>query len=269
MVQSQQLRITLKGWEDGKPFLKENLIAPDRWDVQAADEVIITFPSRIGEIKLVQDPHSDELGGYLWNSSMIFAFLLERLCNGDMRSLFNENRLYSFLELGAGVTGLPAIALMKLGKHVIATDIPELIPQLQRNMEANRVDDIQHRHQLALELEWQEDADETFTRDVVHSFKQVGGLDMIIMADCVYSEASAKALAFTLHRICHHSIAVFKRSPQVFCITEVRNEAAQEDFKRFASEYFCIRRVPESFWHFYVPEEFAADYINLYTLTLK
>lgn len=82
------------------------------------------------------------------------------------------------LELGAG-TGLLSIVLSKLlGSEVVATDLPDALPNLSRNVAQNNAS-------VAVKaLSWGEPIEEEF--------------DLIFLADCVFGEFDLRSLLVTL-----------------------------------------------------------------------
>lgn len=71
---------------------------------------------------------SDNLGFKTWGSSLILSELLVR----EHKKLIQE----PVLELGSG-TGLCGITLDLLGYKVVLTDLPEILPNLEKNIELN------------------------------------------------------------------------------------------------------------------------------------
>lgn len=260
------IEFTLKGWEDGEPFVKDGLKSVDRWDVQSAQEITIHFlKSRISSIRIHQNPHSNHLGGYLWTSSIVLCCLLEALCDGNLIVPgINHNTMFSFLELGSGVTGLPSIAASKLGKYAIASDIPELLNELERNVALNK----DNGNLSAYHLKWSsDDACMPEIDAILKPLKREAlSLDVVLLSDCIYSEASAEALVNTLKLIKRKCLEMFKSSPVILCMTEVRNQSAQTDFLLKAKECFQVTLMDADYWQQFVPEELQQNFINLYVL---
>jgi hypothetical protein len=97
-------------------------------------------------------------------------------------------------------------------------------------------------------------------------------LDAILMADCIYSEASARALVTTLRAVVEENWRRFgdQRSVEIYCISELRNQAAQDEFLSFARQFgFEYRLIPPAVWNPVVPEECRMDYVNFYRLWFR
>lgn len=270
--------VWVRGWRDGREYdeqaqISQSSMVPglDRWTIQNADCVTLKFqqPSKLCEIKILQDPHSSELGGYLWTSSVLLCFYLESKFTIDYsssivptkkRSKVSKDTLkkaFSFIELGAGVTGVPSIALATLGHSVVATDISELVPQLAKNLEINDLGE----NAQAQTLEWK-NWNGWITQD---SNPMHFNADKIVMADCIYSEASASSLVDTIAYLVKQSPSI----DEVICVSEQRNEQAQAEFRRLAEPWFELEMVAPEMWQQTCPEELRADYLNLYLLRPK
>lgn len=121
-------------WEDGQKVVKQ-LEKPDRWEVHAAEQVLVTLGT-LPPFTVVQQPTSLTaqkigVGACLWDGAILLAAYLIAQPH------------YKFvgakcIELGAGV-GLVSAALASLGACVITTDIAKVLPLLEDNMVANGV----------------------------------------------------------------------------------------------------------------------------------
>ncbi|EXJ87494.1 hypothetical protein A1O3_04454 [Capronia epimyces CBS 606.96] len=139
----------------------------------------------------------DSLGLKTWTSSLLLS---QRL--GQCRRYIPQD-CARVLELGAG-TGLVGISAACLwNKHVLLTDLPEIVPNLQRNLEHNRsVITDNHGSVEARALDW---ADETDTPgDEQEKFM------VILAADPIYSPDHPRMLVNTVRRwICPNPKARF------------------------------------------------------------
>ncbi|EXJ62069.1 hypothetical protein A1O7_02502 [Cladophialophora yegresii CBS 114405] len=146
---------------------------------QDCDDVVI----QLHEPTLTED----NLGLKTWTSSLLLSRRLH-----EMRRLI-PGTVDRVLELGAG-TGLVGISAACLWKtHVLLTDLPEIVPNLQQNLEHNK-DDIQE-HQGSVEsraLDW---ADETHT-----PVWEQDRFKVILAADPIYSADHPKMLISTVRR---------------------------------------------------------------------
>jgi predicted nicotinamide N-methyase len=252
---------TIEGWEDGQPF-KRGLHKLDRWELQSADRLTI----HIGEhnIVLVQDPHSNYLGGYIWLTSIVFCSYLERLClKRDRHGLINLDHRKRWVELGSGV-GLIGIMLHKLGiEDVVITDIQELVVPMEKNVQANDIrvksisgrkkNDYQDNVIVVDPLLWDNQQD-------MDSIKAAGDIDYIVACDCIYSEASAMDLVNTMDYLA-------TKNTTIICISEVRNQQAQDKFILEAKSRFQVELLPAIQWQKKVNHQVDFDEtLNLYLL---
>jgi hypothetical protein len=149
-----------------------------------------------------------------------------------------------------------------MGHKAIATDIPSLIPTLAKNLRFNNIDD-----RFAQSLLW--GSNHGNVRSIL---ADLGGLDGIIMADCIYSEASAKQLVETLVVLLEEWLSRESESldgmkwPDVICLSELRNQQAQDEFCVHAATWFRVELVEPSVWHATLPASLQYDHYRLYRL---
>eukprot|EP00762_Andalucia_godoyi_P008002 ANDGO_03463.mRNA.1 Protein-lysine methyltransferase C42C1.13 len=248
-------RVDLNLWEDGV-FKTVEMSSLDRWTSQAAQSLDIYVANH--KIRILQDPHSPHLGGYIWDSAQVFCCYMLAVTRLETEASRNKklgkyvvhsHRMLSIsklkvLELGAGV-GLPGLFVGALGAEVVITDIPQLVPVMQQNIVANHVGNRVH----AMQLSWGNAADE---ESYIH---QHGYPDLVILADCIYSEASADALVGTLNNLCTDATVVF-------CVSEIRNKEAQDLFFQSVAGSFTVSRIPPVEWWKLVPEGLRSDHIH-------
>lgn len=258
---------TVEGWEDGQHYVR-HLTKLDRWELQNADKLTI----HIGEhdIILVQDPHSNYLGGYVWLSSIVFCSYLDALHaivhkrRGDRHEWIHLNHDKKWVELGAGV-GLLGLMLHRLGvEHIMMTDIEELVPTLEKNVEANNilVHSITGRREnqttdatkgITIEpLLWNDD-------EAIQHIKSDGKIDYILACDCIYSEASAMDLVATMDKLADPETIII-------CLSELRNQAAQDKFMEEAKKIFIVELIPPLQWQKKVTNVAFDETLNLYRL---
>ena len=173
----------------------------------------------------------------------------------------------AFLELGAGVAAMPTITLRRMGKYAMATDIVHLVNDISRNIKENDYSQVRC-FTPAVELTWATKTDEYLEEciDKIHSqFDAIGGMQVIILADCIYSETSAEALCNTLFELCKRG----KSLPEILCMSEVRNQEAQDKFLYCCGERgFVVEIVSHDEWHCGFPDAWRFDFVNLYRITL-
>ncbi|KAG2228213.1 hypothetical protein INT45_011005 [Circinella minor] len=245
---------TIEGWEDGEPY-KRGVTKLDRWELQSADR--LTFHFKTTDVVLVQDPHSNHLGGYIWLTAIVFCTYLENLLTKEEGKGKSKNKRHEWIqvtdrnkrwvELGSGV-GLIGIMLAKLGiEDVVITDIEELVDIMERNVEANdlfvrslsgrRKNEavVQDHPSVVVEpLLWN-------NKEAINHVKEAGKIDYLVACDCIYSEASAIDLVLTMD-------ALATDETSVICVSEVRNQAAQEKFLEQAKELFTVEELVPHAW---------------------
>lgn len=251
---------TIEGWEDGQPF-KRGIHKLDRWALQSADTLTIHIGPH--DIVLVQDPHSNYLGGYVWLTSIVFCSYLERLSSKrDRHGWISLDRRKRWVELGSGV-GLIGIMLHKLGiEDVVITDIEELVETMEKNVEANQL------HVKSISGRMKNDYDNDIivvdpllwnNVEEMDSIKAGGDIDYIVACDCIYSEASAMDLVDTMDYLSDEKTTII-------CISEVRNQAAQDKFMLEAEARFQVELLPAIQWQKKVNQVDFDETLNLYRL---
>jgi predicted nicotinamide N-methyase len=149
----------------------------------------------------------DNLGLKTWGSSFVFARNWHTL-RDQIPLRFDKDENATILELGAG-TGLVGIAAAAvLGANVLLTDLPEIVPNLERNIASN-ADIIESRKgsARAAMLDWTvpekiiytEETDES-TRPLVAEAES-SKYPLIVAADPIYSKEHP---AWLVQTISHH-----------------------------------------------------------------
>lgn len=158
-------------------------------------------PSAIADVVLNPDPEpnleltlhepaltSDNLGLKTWASSYLLA---RRICTlrAELPSLPPGA---SILELGAGtgLVGLAAAAAFQT--HVILTDLPDIVPNLERNARANTaaLSTYNAKTDVAV-LDWSQPGD--FSVDGIHNGEK-HSFPLILAADPIYSSDHPRLL---------------------------------------------------------------------------
>jgi len=262
---------TISGWEDGQQFTRA-LSKLDRWELQAAD--ILTVHIEDVNIQLAQDPHSPHLGGYVWLSSMVLCSYLQNLALHHRRDRHEPVKVddkATWIELGSGV-GLMGIMLAKLGvQRVVMTDIEELVDTMTTNVTLNGMicKDLDGREIGTSPPTGKEEGQVVVAplfwgdKEAIMKTKDRYKPDYILACDCIYSEASAIDLVETMALLCTPTTIIV-------CMSEVRNQAAQDAFIREAKRLFDVELVPTVKWHGKVAKHIAFDEtLNLYRLKIK
>uniref|UniRef100_A0A8C5S939 Methyltransferase like 21E, pseudo n=1 Tax=Laticauda laticaudata TaxID=8630 RepID=A0A8C5S939_LATLA len=121
------------------------------------------------------------------SNALVLCYFLEtnvKLCN-----LVDKN----VVEIGAG-TGLVSIVASLLGAHVVSTDLPEVLGNLQYNLLRNTKLKCKHEPQVKA-LVWGVDLEKNFPRSTSQ-------FDYILAADVVYNHPYLEELLLTFDHLC-------------------------------------------------------------------
>ncbi|ORZ40166.1 putative methyltransferase-domain-containing protein [Catenaria anguillulae PL171] len=272
------LSYTLRGYEDGQRF-ERTLTSLDRWAAQAADTLSVNLSTRPLPLLKSANDYDDELdtscdsplanhsaepallpdlsvtlrqkssvfiGGQIWDTSFVLScwfYARQALGKVDVGGL-------KICEVGAGI-GLLSLTLGALDAHVTTTDLAEVVPILQGNLDLNPAIS---RSVVAHAVDW---GDANAPPPPGYPF------DLIVACDCIYSEVSSSDLALCLARLC---------SPKtvVYVVSEVRNESIQAAFAASIEPLFDVafKNVQEEMWPF-IPPELRSHQMRFYVLTPK
>ena len=170
------------------------------------------------------------------------------------RNTFIQDK--NVIELGAG-TGIVGLVTALCGaKEIILTDLPELVPLMERNIRANH--DKLHANVKACSLRWGDIDD---TRKVLMTFKP----DCVIVADCVYYKQAVFPLAKTIYDL----VSANDGKTFVLCSYEDRDTTdkaeLQQEFRRILEEEFAlvIRFIPFNEMH----AQFRSNDIHIFVIS--
>ena len=142
---------------------------------------------------------------------------------------------------------------------MIITDLPRIVPLLEEGISLNKthLSNVQARS-----LTWSVDED--------LEFLEVENLNLILVSDCIYYEASVKRLIQTLRNLCDYQFKKWKKSVKILLAYEVRDyleskQVIAKKFFRAVSEVFQIRPFSTADCH----EEYASDDIKVIQLFPK
>lgn len=148
-------------------------------------------------------------GGTVWDSALLLA---SHLCYGaQLRGL-------RALELGAG-TGLLGLVARRLGAEVALTDLPPMLPLLERNARLNFPGD------AAVSVRpfpWQE-----ASADAVW-LQEAGGFDLVLLSDVLYHEEQCDPLVLALQAVAEARRAAGAVDDGSACRSPLRGFWAQE-----------------------------------------
>ncbi|XP_042506471.1 protein N-lysine methyltransferase METTL21A-like [Macadamia integrifolia] len=155
-------------------------------------------------------------GSWVWDS----AFILSEWMVHHGRLDFDLHGR-TVVELGAG-TGLPGLTAALLGaNHVVLTDVAQLLPGLQKNVEANSLGDRVEVRELLWGL------DDLRTSGV----GELEDVDLVLMSDVFFDASEMRALAKTLKRLCGRETRVWSASEVREWIEESLEELRREGFR--------------------------------------
>uniref|UniRef100_A0ACB8FJ28 Methyltransferase-like protein 21E pseudoprotein n=1 Tax=Sphaerodactylus townsendi TaxID=933632 RepID=A0ACB8FJ28_9SAUR len=136
---------------------------------------------------------TDSYGAVVWTSALVLCHFLET--NVTSYSMVDKN----VIEIGAG-TGLVSIVASFLGAHVTATDLPDMLGNLQYNVFRNTKMRCKHQPQVK-ELFWGLDLEKTFPRSLCQ-------FDYILAADVVYHHPYLDELLLTFDHLCQDNTVI-------------------------------------------------------------
>lgn len=205
----------------------------ERWNTHLSTEVEVEVLGH--QVKLAQNPSSQNLGTTVWDSSIVLAkYLQKNARNGTFARQKVKSK--SAIELGAGM-GLGGIALALLGCDVLLTDMKEVLPLLRNNYERNISPSALRAMGSPLagsvgtvavqELDWAVAAQ----REALDTF------DYVIAADCVYHEHLLEDLLATV-------LHVTNPRSLVLIVNEERSTSVTERFFELFGRHFAIRNMP-------------------------
>jgi len=129
------------------------------------------------------------------------------------------------LELGAG-TGLLAIMLASLGNEVIATDIKEVVPILEKNIEGNKKVYEGKGQIRGFELDW------TFDRNKIKELfiqEKIEKVDYIFASDVIYHIKHLELFSNALREVMTVLKEINKgNAPVVYLSHKARNDATDD-----------------------------------------
>ncbi|KAG8452077.1 hypothetical protein GDO86_004028, partial [Hymenochirus boettgeri] len=143
------------------------------------------------EIKIVES--TDFYGATVWPSALVLCYYLEK----HEKQIFLEDK--NVIEIGAG-TGLASIVACLLGARVTATDMKDLLGNLQYNISWNTRDKCKHIPQVK-ELTWGFELETIFPKS---SLK----FDFILAADVVYHHSYLEELLATFDHLCQDDTTI-------------------------------------------------------------
>lgn len=158
-----------------------------------------------------------DVGCVVWDASIVLAKYLEELYKKDSQYFRN---LY-VVELGSGV-GCVGLAAATLGANVLLTDLPHILPILEKNVELNKESypEISGMAKV-LSLPWGEKT----------KLEQIP--DLILLSDCIYYKESIDLLVSTLKYLSEHKT-------KIILSQEIRGTETQKGCWKYFME--CLKK---------------------------
>ncbi|KAJ3560597.1 hypothetical protein NP233_g10731 [Leucocoprinus birnbaumii] len=185
------------------------------------------------EVNVAQDTtalrsRKGDTGSVMWHASLDFArSILQQAHFPVAGSLFDFERLKEqhIFELGAG-TGVLSLLLSPLCRKYTATDIPELVPLIQKNVDLNfpQVSASSSPSDIcARALDWVElKSTPLHRRQTFFPIEDV--IDLLLVVDCIYHPSLLPALTETINYLAapdHTAVLV---------VSELRSEQVIREF---------------------------------------
>lgn len=180
-------------------------------------------------------------GAWIWDSAMVLSQWMSNQAPSEYD--FNGKTV---VEFGAG-TGLPGLTAAKLGaSKVILTDIQQLIPVLQKNVEVNELGD----RVIVSQFVW--------GSELPVELSELEHVDLVLLSDVFFDASEMPALAKTLKEVCRNVTTVW-------AATEVKPWTA-ESLKALASEGFGIVELSSHDGDLLSPEDSSSDMRETFTV---
>lgn len=165
----------------------------------------------------------------VWDAALVLTKYLEKQ---STKSPFWLKGL-RIVELGAGL-GCVGIAAACYGGDVIMTDLPEVVPQLEKTIDLNRAAWSEKGKISAVALAWGHN--KPIELEFIHQ-----QIDIILMSDCVYYEESVDPLIETLKSL------TSKTTEIILCQEQRDTEKQKAVWKSFMNklyEDFSASKIP-------------------------
>ncbi|CCK71612.1 putative protein-lysine N-methyltransferase KNAG_0H01980 [Huiozyma naganishii CBS 8797] len=205
----------------------------------------MSFGGRLNPaLQIHEDGGESGCGGKVWVAGELLCdYIVEKSDEDDLLANWDTSKVQKFrniIELGSG-TGLVGLCVALLEKQffhkgikVTITDIDQLVPLMQKNIELNCV----NTEMIAEELWWGEPLSGAFAP---HSegLSKVTSVDLILAADCVYLEKAFPLLEKTLLDLTNCS------KPPVILMAYRKRRNADKRFFRKIGKHFTVREITD------------------------
>lgn len=227
--------------------------AEDEIRITAVDSgcVEVGYQTLNGSPILVQQIRERGLSFQLWPAATGMCRYLEN-AYGANQTLLRGVRV---LELGAG-TGMAGVMAARLGAYVTLSDLPHVLPNLQRNVDLNLAEVEACGGSLAVQpLRWGVEEDVTLF--------STSPPDLILASDCVYYDTLFEPLMQTLKWLCGAEKLAGMGSPVVL-LAHLRRWKKDGQFFRMAAKWLNVEVVYK-----HPPPENARIGVVVYKFTRK
>ncbi|XP_065182342.1 protein N-lysine methyltransferase METTL21D-like [Sycon ciliatum] len=191
-----------------------------------------------------------DVGCVVWDAAIVLSQVLTR-----SEAFQDVTWCDTFVvELGSG-TGLVGLAAARLGCEVVLTDLPECMELMQLNCAANK-SKLRGSARAAV-LAWGGDV-----AQFVESTCSRRHIDLVLMADVIYYDASIGPLLETLHALCTQNTQI------VMCYedrTTGNKVELKEQFFRRAKQHFLVEELPLEV----APEDYRCAEIHVVAMKLR
>ncbi|KAH9496686.1 hypothetical protein Btru_009658 [Bulinus truncatus] len=191
------------------------------------------FELKSGEIITFDQSAVGDVGCVVWDAALVLCSYIDKVQE--------KFRGKSVLELGAG-TGAAGLVASAIGAKVVITDLPEIVPLMQHNVNLN--EKILKGSCTATELKWGNK--EHMAHIKQEHFSE--SVDFLLIADCVYYEAIEELVKTVLY--------LTSPSTTVLCTYEDRelgNKVELQSRYSYHANYIQIKIILKTFSVFFFP----------------
>jgi len=205
--------------------------------VDTSDEACHYFETHSGNRIVIEQNVQPGCGGRVWQAAYVMTsylnyldlhkdILLEMFSSQEMEVFsVDESVVKNIIELGSGtgVVGLFAQALF-LDSKVFITDLDEICPVMQRNVNLN------NSNAIVAPLRWGSNS----VPSILNECRISGERELILISDCVYLEACFNPLLDCLFEL-------MKENPRCVCLMSYkRRRRAEKRFFNKLKKIFCV-----------------------------
>lgn len=191
-----------------------------------------------------------DVGCVVWDAALVLSQVLAR-SEAFSDVPWNEQLA---VELGAG-TGLVGLVAAMLGSDVVLTDLRDCVPLMELNCRENACKLRGSVH--VAELDWT-----NRPADFRQKYCDGRNVDLLLMADVIYYEASLLPLLETMKELCSSDTRILMSYEDRTTGNKVK---LKEEFFSRAKEAFLVEELPQEIF----PEEYRCDEIHIVAMKLK